>query len=148
MITHEQIFRKVIHLVTLIVLYVLLLGIIVGMFNVFQNIGYVWLTKGGFGQVVYSVLTIFVLIDFFKAFSDYHVHERIRLTYVSDATIMIVLREVTVLIYSHEFESDLLLVFSVLLLVLGIIRAIAVKFPPSESSYSISPIKEKNIEEE
>ncbi|WP_319506135.1 phosphate-starvation-inducible PsiE family protein [uncultured Methanolobus sp.] len=147
MITHEQIFRKVIHSVTLIVLYVLLLGIIVGMFNVFQNIGYVWLTKGGFGQVVYSVLTIFVLIDLFKAFSDYHVHERIRLTYVSDATIMIVLREVTVLIYSHEFESELLLVFSALLLVLGIIRAIAVKFPPSENSGPISPIKEKNIDE-
>lgn len=148
MITHEQIFRKVIHSVTIVVLYILLLGIIVGMFNVFQNIGYVWLSKGGFGQVVYSVLTIFVLIDLFKAFSDYRVHERIRLTYVCDATIMIVLREITVLIYSHEFETEILLAFSAMLLVLGIIRALAVKFPPGENSDPISLTKEKNIKEE
>ncbi|MDK2831370.1 MAG: hypothetical protein PWQ75_1122 [Methanolobus sp.] len=131
MLTHEKIFRKVINIVTIIVLYILLLAIIVGMFNVFQNIGLVWLKKGGFSQVVYSVLTIFVLIDFFKAFADYQVHERIRLTYVTDATILIVLREITVLIYSHEFETETLLVFAALLLVLGIVRGIAVRFPAS-----------------
>jgi uncharacterized membrane protein (DUF373 family) len=72
-----------------------------------------------------------VLIDFFKAFADYQVHERIRLTYVTDATILIVLREITVLIYSHEFETETLLVFAALLLVLGIVRGIAVRFPAS-----------------
>ncbi|SFM72124.1 Uncharacterized membrane protein, DUF373 family [Methanolobus profundi] len=138
MSTHEKIFRKVINLVTVIVLYILLLAIIIGVFNVFQNIGLVWLKKGGFSQVVYSVLTIFVLIDFFKAFADYQVHERIRLTYVTDATILIVMREITVLIYGHEFENDTLLVFAALILVLGIVRAIAVKFPPFECPGSIS----------
>jgi len=130
--THEKIFHKIIYLVTVAILYILLLAIIVGMFNVFQNIGMVWLKKGGFSQVVYSVLTIFVLIDFFKAFADYQVNERIRLTYVTDATILIVMREITVLIYGHEFDSETLLVFAALLLVLGIIRGIAVRFPPIE----------------
>jgi uncharacterized membrane protein (DUF373 family) len=137
MLSHEKIFRKIIHLVTVIVLYILLLAIIVGMFNVFQNIGLVWLKKGGFSQVVYSVLTIFVLIDFFKAFADYQVHERIRLTYVTDATILIVMREITVLIYGHEFETETLLAFAALLLVLGIVRAIAVKFTPVEYKSSV-----------
>ena len=132
MLTHEKIFEKVIHLVTVAILYIILLAIIVGMFNVFQNIGLAWLEKGGFGQVVYSVLTVFVLIDFFKAFADYQVHERIRLTYVTDATILIVLREITVLLYSHKFETETLFAFAALLLVLGIIRGIAVRFPPVE----------------
>ena len=80
MISHDKIFKKVIYLVTIITLYILLIAIIVGMFNVFRNIGYAWLEKGGFGQIVYSILTIFVLIDFFKAFADYRIHERIKLT--------------------------------------------------------------------
>jgi uncharacterized membrane protein (DUF373 family) len=134
MLTHDEIFRKVIHLVTIIVLYILLIAIIVGVYNVFQNVGFVWLKKGGFGQVVYSILTIFVLIDLFKAFADYQVHERIRLTYVSDATLMLVLREITVLIYSHEFESETLLVFGALLLVLAIVRFIAIRYSPVDSS--------------
>ncbi|WP_406660329.1 phosphate-starvation-inducible PsiE family protein [Methanolobus sp. ZRKC3] len=134
MITHDQIFKKVIYLATVVILYILLLAIIAGMFDVFQNIADVLLRKGDSSQVVYSVLTIFVLIDLFKTFADYRVHERIRLTYVTDATILIVMREVTVLVYSHHFETDILLVFSVLLLVLGIIRFISIRYHPSESS--------------
>ncbi|MDG6245019.1 MAG: phosphate-starvation-inducible PsiE family protein [Methanolobus sp.] len=133
MLSHDEIFRKVIHLVTIIVLYILLIAIIVGMYNVFQNVGFVWLKKGGFGQVVYSILTIFVLIDLFKAFADYQVHERIRLTYVCDATLMLVLREITVLIYSHEFKNETLLVFGALLLVLAIVRFIAIRYSPTDS---------------
>ncbi len=145
MITHDTLFRKVIYIVTVIVLYILLLAIIIGMFNVFQNIGLVWLKKGGFSQVVYSVLTIFILIDLFKAFADYQVHERIRLTYVNDATIMIVLREITVMIYSNEFQRETLIVFAVLLLVLGIIRFIAIRFPPIGESLSTT-LPEKHQE--
>ncbi|MBP1909546.1 phosphate-starvation-inducible PsiE family protein [Methanolobus bombayensis] len=144
MFTHDRIFRKVINIVTIVILYILLLAIIVGMFNVFQNIGLVWLKKGGFSQVVYSVLTIFVLIDFFKAFADYQVHERIRLTYVTDATILIVMREITVLIYGQEFDTETLLVFAALLLVLGIVRGIAVKFHPFEHQDSMFTSEEKS----
>lgn len=133
MISHDKIFKKVIYSVTVVVLYVLLLAIIIGLFDVFQNIAYVLFRSGDFSKVVYSVLTIFVLIDLFKTFADYRIHERIKLTYVTDATILIVMREITVLIYTQKFETEILMVLSVLMLVLGAMRFIFVKYPPDES---------------
>lgn len=148
MLSHDTIFKKVIYAVTVVVLYILLLAIVIGMFDVFQNIWYVLVGSGDFSKVVYSVLTIFVIIDLFKTFADYRVHERIRLTYVTDATILIVMREITVLIYSHDFDTQVLLVFSLLLLVLGVMRFISIKYQPTEASDPFSLIEEEDILQE
>lgn len=134
MIVHDNIYKKTIYAVTVVVLYVLLLAIIIAMFNIFQTIGYVLLKTGDFSQVVYRILTIFVLIDLFKTFADYRVHERIRLTYVTDATILIIMREITVMVYSQNFEADVLVVFAALLLVLSIMRLISIRYHPGDSS--------------
>ncbi len=134
MIVHDNIYKKTIYAVTVVVLYVLLLAIIIAMFNILQTIGYVLLKTGDFSQVVYRILTIFVLIDLFKTFADYRVHERIRLTYVTDATILIIMREITVMVYSQNFEADVLVVFAALLLVLSIMRLISIRYHPGDSS--------------
>jgi uncharacterized membrane protein (DUF373 family) len=132
MITHDKIFKIIIDLVTIIILYILLLALIVGVINILLAIKSIILgtLEGGFGQIVSSVLTIFVLIDLFKTFVDYREHKEIRLTYVTDATILIVMREITAGIYAQRFDSQFLLGMSVLLLTLGIIRAMTVKYPP------------------
>jgi uncharacterized membrane protein (DUF373 family) len=132
MITHDKIFKTIIDLVTIIILYILLLALIVGVINILLAIKSIILgtLEGGFGQIVSSVLTIFVLIDLFKTFVDYREHKEIRLTYVTDATILIVMREITAGIYAQRFDSQFLLGMSVLLLTLGIIRAMTVKYPP------------------
>ena len=132
MIDQDKIFKIIIDLVTIIILYILLLALIVGVINIlltiksilFGNLG------GGFGQIVSSVLTIFVLIDLFKTFVDFREHEEIRITYVTDATILIVMREISAGVYAQRFDYQFILGMSVLLLALGIIRALAVKYPP------------------
>ncbi len=132
MITHEKIFKIIIDLVTIIILYILLLALIVGVINILLAIKSIILgtLAGGFGQIVSSVLTIFVLIDLFKTFVDYREHKEIRLTYVTDATILIVMREITAGVYAQRFDYQFILGMSVLLLTLGIIRAMTVKYPP------------------
>ena len=84
---------------------------------------------GGFGQIVSGVLTIFVLIDLFNTFVDYREHKEIRLTYVTDATILIVMREISAGVYAQKYDYQFILGMSVLLLTLGTIRALAVKYP-------------------
>lgn len=132
MITHDKIFKIIIDLVTIIILYILLLALIVGVINILLAIKSILFGTlgGGFGQIVSSVLTIFVLIDLFKTFVDYREHKEIRLTYVTDATILIVMREITAGIYAQRFDYQFILGMSVLLLTLGIIRALTVKYPP------------------
>ncbi|NPE28042.1 hypothetical protein HNV12_08715 [Methanococcoides sp. SA1] len=139
MLTHDEIFDTVIRNVTTIILYMLLLALIAGVLKVFASLGLIIIgILGGnfiqisFTNIVFGVLTVFILIDLFKTFIDYREHERIRLTYITDATILIVMREVAVVIYGQKIEYEFVLSLSVLLLVLGAIRVIAIKYSPSE----------------
>ena len=131
MINQKKIFKTIIDLVTIIILYILLLALIVGVINILLAIKSILFGTlgGGFGQIVSSVLTIFVFIDLFKTFVDYREHKEIRLTYVTDATVLIVMREITAGIYAQRFDYQFILGMSVLLLTLGIIRALTVKYP-------------------
>ena len=132
MISQNKIFKMTIDLVTIIILYILLLALLVGVINILLDIKSVIFGTlgGGFGQIVSSVLTIFILIDLFKTFVDYREHEEIRITYVTDATILIVMREIAAGVYAQRFDYQFILGLSILLFTLGIIRALAVKYPP------------------
>ncbi|WP_094228785.1 phosphate-starvation-inducible PsiE family protein [Methanolobus psychrotolerans] len=131
MISQDKIFKIVIDLVTIVILYILLLALFVGVIHILQDINSILFGTlgGGFGQIVSSVLTIFVLIDLFKTFIDYREHQEIRITYVTDATILIVMREIAVGVYAQRFDYPFVLGLSILLFSLGIIRALAVKYP-------------------
>lgn len=85
-----------------------------------------------FNDVVFSVLTVFVLIDLFKTFIDYREHERIRLTYITDATILLIMREIAAGIYAEKIEYEFILSLSALLLVLGAIKILAAKYSPED----------------
>lgn len=131
MVSQDKIFKIIIDLVTIIILYILLLSLFVGVIQILQDINSILFGTlgGGFGQIVSSVLTIFVLIDLFKTFIDYREHQEIRITYVTDATILIVMREIAVGVYAQRFDYPFVLGLSILLFSLGIIRALAVKYP-------------------
>jgi uncharacterized membrane protein (DUF373 family) len=84
---------------------------------------------GGFSHIVSDVLTVFVLIDLFKTFVDYRVHEEVRITYVTNVTILIVMREIAAGLYAQRYDSQFILGLSTLLLILGIVRVLAIKYP-------------------
>ncbi len=131
MISQDKIFKIIIDLVTIVILYVLLLALFVGVMHILLDINSIIFGTlgGGFGQIVASVLTVFILIDLFKTFIDYREHQEIRITYVTDATILIVMREIAAGVYAQRFDYPFVLGLSILLFSLGIIRALAVKYP-------------------
>ncbi|MDO9098722.1 MAG: phosphate-starvation-inducible PsiE family protein, partial [Candidatus Methanoperedens sp.] len=86
--------------------------------------------EGGFNRIVINILTLFIVIEFFKTFGEYSRHERIKLTYITDATILIVMREITVGLYSQSFGYQMIFALSAMLLVLGTVRVLAVKCSP------------------
>lgn len=131
MIYQNKIFKIIINLVTVIILYILLLALFVGVINILLNIKSILFGTlgGGFSQIVSGALTIFVIIDLFKTFVDYRDHEEIRIAYVTDATILIVMREIAVGVYDQKFDYQFILGSSLLLLILGILKALSVKYP-------------------
>jgi uncharacterized membrane protein (DUF373 family) len=132
MINQNKLFKSIIDLITIVILYILILVLLVGVINILVNIKSILFGTigGGFGQIVSSVLTIFVLIDLFKTFADFRAHEEIRITYVTDATLLIVMREIAAGVYDQRYDLHFILGLSTLLLILGIIKALAVKYPP------------------
>ncbi|MFZ2498433.1 phosphate-starvation-inducible PsiE family protein [Methanosarcina sp.] len=131
-------FKKVTDMISTIFLYILLLALIVGMIKTLLDIRFILSEslESGFNRVVTSVLTVFIVIDLFKAFVDYHENDRIKLTDVTDATILIVLREIAVGLYSKEFGSQFILSLAALLLVLGVMRVLAIKYSPAKGSHT------------
>jgi len=141
MINQNKIFKMVIDSVTLIILYILLLTLLMGVIHILLNIkSILFETLGdGFGQIVTGVLTIFVLIDLFKTFVDFREHEEIRITYVTDATILIVMREIAAGLYAQRYDSQFILGLSTMLLILGIVKALAIKYPQNHPRFLIPP---------
>ena len=135
MINQNKIFKMVIDSVTLIILYILLLTLLMGVIHILLNIKSILFGTlgGGFGQIVSGVLTVFVLIDLFKTFVDFREHEEIRITYVTDATILIVMREIAAGLYAQRYDSQFILGLSTMLLILGIVKALAIKYSQKSS---------------
>lgn len=135
MIDHPKFFKKITDSIVLIVLYVLLLALIAGMLRIVLDIRTVAIDSldGGFSRIVTNVLTLFIVIEFFKTFADYSKLERIKLTDITDVTILITMREVTVGLYSKSFGYETLFALSALLLVLGVIRLLAVRYSPEKT---------------
>jgi uncharacterized membrane protein (DUF373 family) len=133
-----KLFKKATDIISTIFLYILLLALVVGMAKTLLDIRFIIFEslESGFNHMVTSVLTVFIVIDLFKAFVDYHENDRIKLTDITDATILIVLREIAVGLYSQEFGSEFILSLATLLLVLGIMRVLAVKYSPAKTPAS------------
>jgi len=131
-IDHTRFFKKVTDSIVTVILYVLLLVLIAGMLRVLLDIRSVAIDSldGGFNKVVTNILTLFIVIEFFKTFADYSKYERIKHTDITDVTILIAMREVTVGLYSKSFGFETIFALSALLLVLGVIRVLAVRYSP------------------
>ncbi|MDP2845247.1 MAG: phosphate-starvation-inducible PsiE family protein [Candidatus Methanoperedens sp.] len=110
MIDHTRFFKKVTDSIVTVILYILLVALIAGLVRLLLDIRFVAVDslERGFRQIVTSILTLFIVIEFFKTFADYSKHERIKLTYITDATILIVMREITVGLYSQSFGYQML----------------------------------------
>lgn len=87
----------------------------------------------GFTSVVAEVLSFLVMLELFRGFVDFFSTRRIRLHTMMDPAILFVVREVMITLYRDEGKGapwEVLLGFSLLLLSLGIIRSLAVRYTP------------------
>lgn len=141
-----KLFKRVTDSISIIFLYILLLALVIGMIKTLLDIRLIIFEslESGFSHMVTSVLTVFIVIDLFKAFVDYQENDRIRLTDITDATIFIVLREIAVGLYSKEFAYQFVLSLAALLLVLSIMRVLAIKYSPAKSQKSGSSTAVQN----
>ncbi len=94
------------------------------------------LLQGGdaaFARIITDILTFLVIIEIFKSFIEYFKSKRFRLHHMLDPAIVFVIREMIVSMYtSHGLKWQNGIVFAVLILSIGIVRTMAVRYSPGD----------------
>ncbi|HOO38387.1 MAG TPA: phosphate-starvation-inducible PsiE family protein [Deltaproteobacteria bacterium] len=91
-----------------------------------------------FAGVVTEILTFLVIIELFRSFVEYFREHRIRLNNMMDPAIIFVIRELIVDLYTQDSLSwQTLMGFSILILSLGVVRTLAVRFSPKDGDEGI-----------
>jgi uncharacterized membrane protein (DUF373 family) len=85
-------------------------------------------------ELVIDVLSVFVLIELFRTFTDYLEFRRVRLRVLTEVGIAFVLREIFIGLYDHSMISTDILALSALLAVLVTARIAAVQFQPRDNT--------------
>jgi uncharacterized membrane protein (DUF373 family) len=84
-------------------------------------------------ELVIDVLSVFVLIELFRTFTDYLEFHRVRLRVLAEVGIAFILREIFIGLYDHSMNWTEILALSVLLAVLVTARIAAVQFQPRDN---------------
>ncbi len=111
------------------IIVVLTLGVVIGTVRLFINLGNLATSGGITGQYLHTisdVLTLFILVELTRSLVDYFSENRLRLTFIVDAAIVFVLREIMIKLFEHKISTGELYALSALLFVMGALRIASV----------------------
>jgi len=89
------------------------------------------ITKG-FDILITDILSMFVVIELLRSIIECFEIRRLKITFIIDAGLVFILREIMIVIYKNKIEQSEILSLSALLLVLGVIRTLAILFSPDK----------------
>ncbi len=117
-----------------------LLSILILVIIVFYLIKLVWELKDVFvhfppsnetmSKAVEEVLNLFVLVEFFRGAMSYFDFERIKLSYITDAALVFVLREVMISTFYHRLEFKMAVAYSLIMLAIVALRTMTILYTP------------------
>ncbi len=122
-------FDKTVDIIFAVILIFIIIGIAIGtaqlFFSTWKLLAFEGIT-GHYIDVIADVLTLYVLIELSRSLVEYFNTKRLRLTFIVDASIVFVLREILITLFKHELKAEMLYAFSAFLLVLGALRIASV----------------------
>ena len=128
MIISEKIkiyFNKTVDVVFGIILVFIIAGIAIGTVQLFMTTWNLLAFNGITGHyidIISDVLTLYVLIELSRSLVEYFNTHKLRLTFIVDAAIVFILREVMIALFKHDLKPEMIYALSVFLLVLGALR--------------------------
>jgi uncharacterized membrane protein (DUF373 family) len=126
-------FRVAVDSVVKLLMPLAIIALMMGIARVFLDLVKIWRSASiaaGFDLLVTDILSMFVVIELLKSIIEYFEVHRLRITFILDAAVVFVLREVMIGLYQHELHAAELAALAGLLAVMGAFRIAAVRFPP------------------
>jgi uncharacterized membrane protein (DUF373 family) len=87
-----------------------------------------------FDMMVTNILSMFIVIELLRSIIEYFTVHRLKITFITDAALVFVLREIMIGLYQHNLESGMIIALAILILVIGGFRTLAVIFSPEKYS--------------
>jgi uncharacterized membrane protein (DUF373 family) len=108
-----------------VILIFIMLGMVIGTARLFLTVLDL-ISEPGVAErylaMVSDILTLFVLVELSRSLVEYFTTLRLRLTFIVDAAIVFMLRDLMIKTFEHEFNTADIYAMSVLLFVLGALR--------------------------
>ena len=124
-IDFRAIFERVNSVVFSVILVILTLSIIAGVSRLLLTVGNLLvhqeLTRD-FQKIITDVLALFILIELSRSLVEYFDTRRVRITFIVDAAIVFILREMMIGLFEHHIAPAELYALSALLLVVTVLR--------------------------
>lgn len=121
----KDIFDTIINWLFGVVLVFIIIGIAIGAFQLFLSLWGLMRMEGITGHYIHfisDVLTLYVLVELSRSLVEYLETHKLRLIFIADAAIVFIIREILIALFKHELKPDMVYAYSVLLLVIGVLR--------------------------
>lgn len=121
----QFLFCRTVNIVYAVILLFLVLGIAIGTVHLTVSIWELLRFKGAmmnYVDIISRVLTLYVLVELSRSLAEYFDSQKLRLTFIVDAGIVFVLREVLIGLFTHSMSDATIYAMSTLLFVLGALR--------------------------
>ena len=131
-----KIFKKIIDIITKLMLPFVVFALMLGMARIILDTPVIFRNPHideGFNLLLTNILSMFVAMELLRSLIEYFAIHRLKITFIIDGTIVFILREIMIGSFQHKIMSMDIYAFSLLLFVLGIIRALAILVSPGDS---------------
>lgn len=92
------------------------------------------LTQDFFSQVFHNllndVMVVFIFVELFRVLLDYFKEERVKITYIADATLVFTFKEIWVRLSEPDIDSMKIIAMGVTILVIAAVRTLAIYYSP------------------
>lgn len=131
-----RLFRKVIDIIVTLMIPLVILALMIGIARIFLDLRAVFKSPTiaiGFDIMVTNILSMFVVMELLKGIIEYFEIHRVKITFITDAAMVFILREIMIGIYEHTMGWTEILSISGLLIVVGGIRTMAIVYSPDKN---------------
>lgn len=131
-----RLFKKVVDIIIKLMIPLVILALMIGIARIFLDLRVVFKTPtiaAGLDIMVTNILSVFIVIELLRSIIEYFEIHRLRITFITDAALVFILREVMVGIYQHKMNAVEIGSLAILLLVIGVVRTLAIVYSPSKT---------------
>ena len=135
-------FRRAVDWIVKLLVPLAIVALAMGIARVFLDVWQVWRgpsIAAAFDVIVTDILSMFVVIELLRSVVEYFEIHRLKITFILDAALVFVLREVMIGLYKREMRAAELAALAAMLLVMGAVRIAAVRFSPPERKVIHAP---------